>query len=148
MALNLENNGNAKISQLPAAAYPIDQYDCIPMAQWDNVNLVYNTVATTPRDLIGAVNVRWFGAVGNGVTNDSAAIQAALTFAADNNRAVFFPAGSYRLTYLVAATNNHGISMYGEGPNVSRIIYDGSTAGIVLSATSTNSSYSWSGLRM
>lgn len=48
----------------------------------------------------GNVNVRWFGAKGDGATNDSVALQAAISSAED----VFFPAGTYLATALTQAT--------------------------------------------
>ena len=42
------------------------------------------------------VNVKDFGAVGDGVTDDTAAIQAAID--ANQNKAIYFPAGQYKLT--------------------------------------------------
>lgn len=46
------------------------------------------------RQYSGAVNVKWFGAVGDGVTDDTAAIQSAL--ATSNN--IFIPEGTYKCT--------------------------------------------------
>lgn len=50
------------------------------------------------RQFDGAINVKWFGAVGNGVTDDRAAIQKVL----DSYNSVFIPDG----TYLISATLN------------------------------------------
>ena len=59
-------------------------------------------------------NVRAYGAAGNGVTDDTAACQAAIT-AAGASGTVFFPTG----TYLLSATLNAltGQQLIGEGPN-------------------------------
>lgn len=44
----------------------------------------------------GALNVRWYGAAGSGVTDDTVSIQKALTQSAvDRNRPVHFPCGDY-----------------------------------------------------
>ena len=54
-------------------------------------------------DRFGEVaNVKDFGAVGDGVTNDTAAIAAA--FDGANGRTVFFPSGTYACTSVVAKT--------------------------------------------
>ena len=45
----------------------------------------------------GAVNVKWFGAKGDGVTDDSVAIQSAV-LATSKNNALEFPYGKFRLT--------------------------------------------------
>ena len=55
-------------------------------------------------------NVNAYGAVGNGSTNDTAAIQSAINAAAaDGGGTVFLPAGTYRIT----ATHEPGVRFYG-----------------------------------
>jgi len=49
------------------------------------------------------ISVKDFGAVGDGVTNDTAAIQAALTFASAQNGVVLVPYGTYILTSTLIA---------------------------------------------
>jgi len=44
-----------------------------------------------------SVNVLDYGATGNGVTDDTAAIQAAIDYASANSKTVYFPAGTYRI---------------------------------------------------
>jgi hypothetical protein len=45
---------------------------------------------------LGVKNVKSFGATGDGITDDSAAIQAAVNWTSGANRGViYFPAGSY-----------------------------------------------------
>mgnify|MGYP003653045297 CR=1 FL=1 len=58
-------------------------------------------------------NVLDFGAVGNGVANDSAAVQAAI----NTGKAVYFPAG----TYLCAVSINNKTILYGDGSTLSKI---------------------------
>lgn len=60
------------------------------------------------------VSVRDFGAVGDGVTDDTAAIQAALDSANTQNKALHFPSGTY-LTTSEITTTEEGIVIYGEG---------------------------------
>jgi hypothetical protein len=43
----------------------------------------------------GPINVRWFGAAGDGSTNDQTAIDAAITYCVANNRTLEFPDGTY-----------------------------------------------------
>ena len=52
----------------------------------------------------GTVNVKQFGAVGDGVTDDSDAIQLAL-----NNNSVLMPAGNYLITKHISILNCHNI---------------------------------------
>ncbi|WP_425100389.1 glycosyl hydrolase family 28-related protein [Tropicibacter sp. S64] len=55
------------------------------------------------RDMINVVDVRDYGAVGNGVTDDSAAFEAADADA--DGRKIFVPAGTYRLNQSVEINN-------------------------------------------
>ena len=65
------------------------------------------------------VSVADYGAVGDGVTNDTAPIQAAIDFAINNGRrGVFFPTG----TYLIVPT------LRPDGTRVGLIVNDGNTA--------------------
>ena len=60
-------------------------------------------------------NVLDFGAVGDGTTNDTAAIQACVDAAvAANGGAVFLPTGTYKITSAISVISPK-ISIYGEG---------------------------------
>lgn len=65
------------------------------------------------------VNVKWFGAKGDGVTDDSAAIQAAIDFFATGRTAsIWIPRGVYIVnSAALTITRNDGLAMrlYGEG---------------------------------
>jgi hypothetical protein len=54
--------------------------------------------------LMDMVSVKDFGATGNGVTNDTAAINAAKVYACSINAALLFPAGTYLVTPATAQT--------------------------------------------
>lgn len=79
-----------------------------------------------------AVNVRSWGAVGNGIADDTAAVQAALTAAAGN--ALYFPPGVYLLT--AALTLAGGVTICGAGQGVCELRWSASaaSAGISLAA--------------
>jgi hypothetical protein len=69
-----------------------------------------------------AITVKTFGAVGDGVTDDTTAIQAAFTYAESQNRKILAPAGHYlttaELNYTVTSTDQDfasGIVIEGEG---------------------------------
>jgi hypothetical protein len=69
------------------------------------------TGATTSRTLANrfadTVNVKDFGAVGDGVTNDTAAVQAAV--AASPNRKIYFPKGNYPISSTVTLAGSQTI---------------------------------------
>ena len=54
----------------------------------------------------GVVNVRDFGAVGNGTIDDTDSIQQAIDSLADSGGTVFFPAGRYYVTGQLVLPNN------------------------------------------
>lgn len=60
------------------------------------------------------INVKWFGAVGDGKTDDTAAFQAAMAMC-DKRYKLFLPAGSYRIRQTIE-NNSRGI--YGVAPYV------------------------------
>lgn len=70
------------------------------------------------------LNVRQFGALGDGSHDDTAAIQAAVSAASlVGNGAVYVPAGNYKITSAItlASLPLCNISLFGDGPNVSTI---------------------------
>jgi parallel beta-helix repeat protein len=61
------------------------------------------------------LSVKDFGATGDGVTNDAAAIQAAVN-AATANQTVYFPPGTYAVGAAgIAVTNKTGVTLLGDG---------------------------------
>lgn len=98
-------------------------------------------VPTTVQDkLRETVSVKDFGAVGDGVTDDTAAIQAAATFALSAGIGLYFGSGTYLIDGSVTFTDANGFRIYGEG--ASSIIKKGSTAtsprAFAFSSTATN----------
>jgi|GEM_PF-5731731 len=81
------------------------------------------------------LSVRDFGALGDGVNDDSEALQAAVTAAA--GQPLWLPPGSYLLgkpLMFTSPTNTHapGPRLFGAGPTASRLIYRGSGAAITV----------------
>jgi hypothetical protein len=83
----------------------------------------------------GTVNVRDFGAVGDGVTDDTAAIQAAIN---SSTGVVFFPEGQYRVNGDLTASNR--ISLAGEG-SASQINYYGTGTLLTLNYSQGGAAY-------
>jgi polygalacturonase len=82
-----------KISQLPDAIVPLTGAEVFPLDQ--------NGV--TKKTLISElsanfVNVKNYGAVGDGVANDTQAIQNAIDAVSSTGRTIYFPAGTYLVT--------------------------------------------------
>ncbi|MCE9578134.1 MAG: glycoside hydrolase family 55 protein [Deltaproteobacteria bacterium] len=91
----------------------------------------------------GAINVRWFGARGNGNTlTDGAAIQAAINAAASRGGGVVFvPAGDYCVSATIYLPKRYGdqpvpIALVGEGAALSSTPLTGRRNGSCLRWTS------------
>ena len=69
------------------------------------------------------VNVKDFGATGDGVTDDTAAIQNAVLMASGQQKIVFFPVGQYIISDTIDMQNSAGI--VGSGRNLSLIVWKG-----------------------
>jgi hypothetical protein len=88
------------------------------------------TVAKLDTMAAGWIDVRKFGAVGDGITDDTGAIQAALDYAAASHsggnkpRRVFIPEGSYLISSIVVKVQTH---LYGAGGSTSPSTHKGST---------------------
>jgi len=97
---------------------------------YDNISNYRNTI----------INVKDFGATGNGTTDDTSAIQSAINYCTadiNNPQSLFFPAGDYRITSGFSPITCKNFIMYGDGRGVeifnvgvdnqgaSRIVYDG-----------------------
>lgn len=86
----------------------------------DAANTAYeNTVVLLPGKVSKIdmpLNARDFGAVGDGVTNDTAAIQNAVISARLQGRALFLPRGDYKVSSITVGS---GLYIYGEGATLS-----------------------------
>lgn len=97
------------------------RWDASSTATIDN-NVCCGDAAVTGRWLRiidGAVNVKWFGATGDGTTNDFQAIRAAFDYARNStiHKAVYFPTGRYRKPHEFPYyyTPGSGVAVFGDG---------------------------------
>ena len=101
----------------------VDAVISIPVATnvTNAVNVAYNppftsSVATNVQaKLAQTVSVMDFGAVGDGVTDDTAAIQAAIT-SLTNGGTIFFPTGNYVVATTLNLNSKTGIKFLGTAP--------------------------------
>jgi len=82
------------------------------------------------------ISVKDFGAVGNGVTNDAAAIQAALNavVALSTGGELFFPDGNYNIgsALTIAVPQDKSLTLTGTGEGSTVLSFSGNTNGIVV----------------
>ena len=109
-----------------------------------NLGVVTATGSTTARTaadrFADVTNAKDFGAIGNGVTDDTAAIQAAINAAIGLKKALFIPAGNYLLSNkLTALTTLVSMRIYGEGRGITTLIWTSTaTSGGGLDITYSN----------
>jgi hypothetical protein len=86
----------------------------------DGYALVSKSGIYVPAGISPIVNIKNFGATGNGTTNDTAAIQAAFAFATANNLTrIYFPPGTYVTDPITQCSD--GMIIYGAGANLSNV---------------------------
>jgi len=112
------------------------------LAGTDASNVTYTQSGTATQTTVQAklqefVSVKDFGAVGDGVTDDTASFQAALDFQASSGSPIYVPAGEYLCGSLTYSTR---VILFGSAPDrselsgpISKIIYTGTT-GFLFSA--------------
>lgn len=113
-----------KISQLPSSASPLAGTEVVPLVQ-------SGVTRKAAVDLLGGsssvINVKDYGATGDGSTNDTAAIQAAINAA--TGKVVYFPAGFYSHTTL---TISSPMKIVGDGPDLTYLKYRSTTGNSIV----------------
>src|SRR5258708_18331668 len=104
----------AAVVSLPVAAHAMGDEEFVgPFPSWANVKTNY-------------------GAAGDGVNDDTAAIQKALDALGPNNPTLYFPAGSYRITQTLTLAGQGYVNVIGQDPAVTTILWGGSSGGPML----------------
>ncbi|MGB8363054.1 MAG: glycosyl hydrolase family 28-related protein [Rhizomicrobium sp.] len=70
-----------------------------------------------------------YGAKGDGTTDDTAAIQAALDSLGSTKTTLYFPAGTYRITQTLNLPARIHVNIIGEDPSTTKIVWDGKSGG-------------------
>lgn len=127
----------------------------------EGVYLASSNVPTTDgawvRAYDGRLNIRWFGAVGDGVADDSPAVQAAFDLVelllgdgVFTGLVVYVPTGLYRMmSQAVCDIDNRpvdgvpGINLIGDGPTCSYFVADESNADGLIKLTSNFNAEVW-----
>ena len=106
----------------------------------DNGGTIIKETATATgrwvRQIADRINVTWFGAIGDGVTNCDAAFDAAAVVALATGRPFYMPAGSYvrttTTTFSVASKPSDeseiSYSIIGDGSGVTEILWSGGSS--------------------
>ncbi len=98
---------------------------------------VFNGVLAKRR-VEAPISVKWFGAKGDGTTDDTAALQNTINYAVSVGGTVYLPRGKYRITSTLsidesAVTDDADatrISIVGEGAGASHIVHNGAATAI------------------
>ncbi|MEI6946634.1 glycosyl hydrolase family 28-related protein [Paraflavisolibacter sp. H34] len=86
------------------------------------------------------LNVKAYGAVGDGKADETAAIQAAFNAIGNStstSSVVYLPAGTYRITGTLRINNKINISVIGQDPATTRIVWAGARGGTMLELNGT-----------
>ena len=74
------------------------------------------------------INAKDFGAKGDGITDDTAALQSAITYVAQNYAVLWLPHGTYRTTQTLHVLNLRSGQIVGEDPATTSIVWAGSSS--------------------
>lgn len=110
-----------KISQLDPAS-TISHDDIFPIVRNGDI---YRNYRPSLSQVMPIINVQWYGAVGDGVTNDRASIDTAIQAALSQEVPLYFPAGTYLITFDAVNTTlsiTADLMIQGDGKDLTTII--------------------------
>lgn len=109
------------ISALPSASAPLSGAELLPLVQG-------GVTKKTPSSALGANIVSSLNyAKGNGVTDDTAALNSLFAYAASAQKCAYLYAGTYKITAALAPLIGSGVCILGDGANAV-ISYQGASA--------------------
>lgn len=88
--------------------------------------------------LTGVVNVKDYGATGDGSTDDTTAFTNAIAALSSTNNTLLIPPGRYKLTSQLSISNGD-ISIWGAGASATKLYWSTSSGGISVDVTRTGS---------
>lgn len=118
------------------ASIPLSRLDDNFTALGNSTNILFTqggagaVSRTSQSKMADVVSVKDFGAVGNGVSDDTVAIQTAVNnvsysipgfYGEVTGKILYFPAGVYKITSAINIPVNGGLSVFGEGKTKSTI---------------------------
>lgn len=79
-----------------------------------------------------------YGAVGNGTTDDTAALQSAFSAVGSSFDVVYLPAGTYKITGTLSLAHKLRVAVVGENPATTKILWAGPGGGMMASFDGVN----------
>ena len=139
-------------STIPNLARILIKYkEGLPNVTGDSQDIRYLPASGTPTTvqakLRETVSVKDFGAVGDGVADDTTAFINAATAAAAQNKSVYAPGGIYKLTSTVLV-NNKPFNLVGDGIGVTYVTYTGTTTAFDINPTDVTQKVSFKNLTL
>jgi hypothetical protein len=123
-------NMNFPLDFLPGASLIVSADTTLTLSSGITANETQQifSVTGTLNGLLKA-SVRWFGATGNGSTDDTAAIQKAINAVSTaEGGSLYLPTGTYNISAALSITTSN-ITLFGDGPNSTLISVTENTVG-------------------
>ena len=127
----LSSNLNANSNKIINLTNPTLAQDGATKYYVDNAPYLQGSTGSVTRTVTNklqeSISVKDFGAKGDGLTDDSVAIQAAIN-AVFPSGTIYFPTGTYLVSVAPTAIGYKGLNLIGDGPDYTKIIATGSNA--------------------